>query len=57
MLIPLNKISSSESPKSIFHLDGSSPEIYFPSGSPGFVMLSEEGGVVAVARNQEPCGL
>lgn len=57
MFIPLNKIFYSESPQSIFHLGVSFPEMHFPFSSLGFVMLSEEDGVVAVVKNREPCGL
>lgn len=57
MFIPLNKIFSSESPQSIFHLGVSLPEMHFPFSSLGFVRLSEEDGVVAAVKNQEPCGL
>ena len=57
MFRPLNKISSSESPKSIFHPSVSLSEICFPFSSQHFVMLSKEDGLVAVVKNQEPGGL
>lgn len=56
MFIPLNKIFSSESPKSIFHLSVSISEICFPFSSQCFVILSKEDGLVAMVKDQEPCG-
>lgn len=56
MFIPLNKIFSSESPKSIFHLSVSFSEICFPFSSQYLVMLSKEDGLVATVKNQEPHG-
>lgn len=56
MFIPLNKIFSSESPKSIFHLSVSVSEIRFPRSRQCFVILSKEDGLVVVVKNQGPCG-